>query len=204
MQAILLAGGLGTRLRSVVSDRPKPMALIQGRPFMEYVIRELALQGIDQIIFAVGYKGSMVEEYFGDGRAFGIKASYAYEETLLGTAGAIKNGARYMEGEQVLVLNADTFYRLDYGRLRAQKEEQELDMALVLRQVEDVGNFLLEWMPLLLVPASTSFLTVLDTIQGMLLPVLVMGFIGTMAVMFAAGHAAQWMIRLRKGAEGNE
>ena len=71
MEAILLAGGLGTRLRSVVSDRPKPMALIQGRPFMEYVIRELALQGIDQIIFAVGYKGSMVEEYFGDGRAFG-------------------------------------------------------------------------------------------------------------------------------------
>ena len=141
MEAILLAGGLGTRLRSVVSDRPKPMALIQGRPFMEYVIRELALQGIDQIIFAVGYKGSMVEEYFGDGRAFGIKASYAYEETLLGTAGAIKNGARYMEGEQVLVLNADTFYRLDYGRLRAQKEEQELDMALVLRQVEDVSRY---------------------------------------------------------------
>lgn len=141
MEAILLAGGLGTRLRSVVSDRPKPMALIQGRPFMEYVIRELALQGIDQIIFAVGYKGSMVEEYFGDGRAFGIKASYAYEETLLGTAGAIKNGARYMEGEQVLVLNADTFYRLDYGRLRAQKEEQELDMVLVLRQVEDVSRY---------------------------------------------------------------
>lgn len=141
MEAILLAGGLGTRLRSVVSDRPKPMALIHGRPFMEYVIRELALQGIDQIIFAVGYKGSMVEEYFGDGRAFGIKASYAYEETLLGTAGAIKNGARYMEGEQVLVLNADTFYRLDYGRLRAQKEEQELDMVLVLRQVEDVSRY---------------------------------------------------------------
>jgi len=75
---------------------------------------------------------------------------------------------------------------------------------LKLRQVEDVGNFLLEWMPLLLVPASTNFLTVLDTIQGMLLPVLVMGFIGTMAVMFAAGHAAQWIIRRRKGAEGNE
>ena len=61
MQAILLAGGLGTRLRSVVSDRPKPMALIQGRPFMEYVIKELAGQAIDHIIFAVGYKGSMVE-----------------------------------------------------------------------------------------------------------------------------------------------
>lgn len=70
MQAILLAGGLGTRLRSVVSDRPKPMALIQDKPFMEYVIQELKKQGIDEIIFAVGYKGSMVEEYFGDGSRF--------------------------------------------------------------------------------------------------------------------------------------
>lgn len=76
--------------------------------------------------------------------------------------------------------------------------------AVKLGQVEHVGGLLLELMPLLLVPASVSFLTVLDTIQGMLLPVLVMGFIGTMAVMFAAGHAAQWMIRRRKGAEGNE
>ena len=111
MQAILLAGGLGTRLRSVVSDRPKPMALIQDKPFMEYVIQELKKQGIDEIIFAVGYKGSMVEEYFGDGSRFEITASYAYEEELLGTAGAIKNAARFMTGGQVFVLNADTFYQ---------------------------------------------------------------------------------------------
>ena len=61
MQAILLAGGLGTRLRSVVNDRPKPMALIEGRPFMEYGVHELSRHGITHIIFAVGYKGSMVE-----------------------------------------------------------------------------------------------------------------------------------------------
>ena len=75
MQAILLAGGLGTRLRSVVSDRPKPMALIQNKPFMEYVVLELKKQGIQDIIFAVGYKGPMVEDYFGDGEAFGFHAS---------------------------------------------------------------------------------------------------------------------------------
>ncbi len=141
MQAILLAGGLGTRLRSVVSDRPKPMALIQGRPFMEYVIKELVGQAIDHIIFAVGYKGSMVEEYFGDGSAFGVRASYAYEETLLGTAGAIKNAARHMTDQEVFVLNADTFYRLDYCRLTRQKKEMALDMALVLREVEDVSRY---------------------------------------------------------------
>ena len=70
MQAILLAGGLGPRLRSVVSDRPKPMALIEDRPFMEYVVHELSRHGITDIIFAVGYKGSMVEDYFGDGSRF--------------------------------------------------------------------------------------------------------------------------------------
>ena len=141
MQAILLAGGLGTRLRSVVNDRPKPMAMIQGKPFMEYVIQELAGQGIDDIIFAVGYKGSMVEEYFTNGEKFGIHTSYAYEETLLGTAGAIKNAARHMTGQEVFVLNADTFYRMDYHRLIRQKQDMELDMALVLREVEDVSRY---------------------------------------------------------------
>lgn len=75
---------------------------------------------------------------------------------------------------------------------------------LKLSQVEDVGGFLLEWMPVLLVPASVSFLTVLDTIQAMLLPVLIMGFLGTMAVMFVTGRAAQWAIRHGKGAKGRD
>lgn len=141
MQAILLAGGLGTRLRSVVSDRPKPMALIQGKPFMEYVVLELVNQGIKDIIFAVGYKGNMVEAYFGDGESFGFHASYAYEETLLGTAGAIRNGAGYVTDDQVLVLNADTFYRMDYGRLWKLKETMNLDMALVLRKAEDISRY---------------------------------------------------------------
>ncbi len=67
-----------------------------------------------------------------------------------------------------------------------------------LSQIEDVGNLLLELMPLLLVPASVSFLTVVDTIQEMLLPVLIMGFIGTMAVMFVTGHVTQWLIQGRR------
>lgn len=141
MQAILLAGGLGTRLRSVVSDRPKPMALIQGKPFMEYVTRELTRRGVGDIIFAVGYKGSMVEEHFGDGNAFGFSASYAYEETLLGTAGAIKNAGRFITEDRFFVLNADTFYQIDYTRLVRQQDSQDLDMALVLRRVPDVSRY---------------------------------------------------------------
>lgn len=141
MQAILLAGGLGTRLRSVVSDRPKPMALIEGKPFMEYVVHELSRYGIEDIVFAVGYKGSMVEEFFGDGKAFGIRASYAYEKELLGTAGAIKNAGKLIHEDWFFVLNADTFYQLNYRRLLEVKDRRSLDFALVLRQVPDVSRY---------------------------------------------------------------
>lgn len=141
MQAILLAGGLGTRLRSVVQDRPKPMALIGEKPFMEYVVHELTRCGIDEIIFAVGYKGSMVEEYFGDGSRFGIRAHYAYEEALLGTAGAIKNAGQLVTEEVFFVLNADTFYQMDYSRLLRMQQEHALEMTLVLREVEDVSRY---------------------------------------------------------------
>lgn len=141
MQAILLAGGLGTRLRSVVNDRPKPMALIGDKPFMEYVVHELSRYGIDEIIFAVGYKGSMVEEYFGDGSRFGVKVSYAYEEELLGTAGAIKNAGRFVTEDTFFVLNADTFYQMDYGRLLRVKAENRLEMALVFREVPDISRY---------------------------------------------------------------
>lgn len=147
MQVILLAGGLGTRLRSVVSDRPKPMALIGDKPFMEYVVHELSRHGITDIIFAVGYKGSMVEEYFGDGSGFTapdgtkIRVRYAYEEELLGTAGAIRNAGWLVTEDRFFVLNADTFYQIDYGKLVRLQEEMSLDMALVLRQVPDVSRY---------------------------------------------------------------
>lgn len=147
MQTILLAGGLGTRLRSVVSDRPKPMALIGEKPFMEYVVHELSKHGITDIIFAVGYKGSMVEEYFGDGSGFldpdgtPITVHYAYEEELLGTAGAIKNAGRFVTEDSFFVLNADTFYQIDYSRLVSMQQEADLDMALVLREVPDISRY---------------------------------------------------------------
>ncbi len=141
MQAILLCGGLGTRLRSVVSDRPKPLADINGKPFMEYVIRELMKHGIDDIVFAAGYMGQMIEAYFGDGSAFGFHAHYAYEETQLGTGGALRNALPYVTESEVYALNADTFYRIDYGALRRLKKEKQLSMVLVTREVEDISRY---------------------------------------------------------------
>jgi D-glycero-alpha-D-manno-heptose 1-phosphate guanylyltransferase len=141
MQAVLLAGGLGTRLRSVVNDRPKPMALIEKKPFMEYVVRELITYGVTDIIFAVGYKGSMVEAHFKDGKEWGISVSYSYEEELLGTAGAIKKAGKMVTDDQFLAMNADTFYQIDYSRLTKLSKERELDMTLVLRKVPDVSRY---------------------------------------------------------------
>ena len=141
MQAIILAGGLGTRLRSVVNDRPKPMALVEGRPFLEYVLAGLAKSGICDIVLAVGYKGGMVEEYFGDGKGQGLHISYAYEEELLGTAGAIRNAGRLITEDQFFVLNGDTFYQMDYRQLVRKKEELGLAMALVLRRVPDISRY---------------------------------------------------------------
>lgn len=141
MEAILLCGGLGTRLRSVVSDRPKPLADIAGKAFMEYVTDALVSQGIDEIIFAVGYKGSMVEEYFGDGSRFGIQARYAYEEEPLGTAGAIRNAMHLLRGNSAYVLNADTYYKIDFSRLKELCREKELKMSLVTREVDDISRY---------------------------------------------------------------
>ena len=141
MQAVLLTGGLGTRLRSVINDRPKPLAPVAGRPFLEYVVRELAASGIRELVFAVGYRGEMIQEAFGDGSRLGVRISYAFEETLLGTGGAIRNAAPFLTDPYFFLLNGDTFYRMDYGALSRLRGERDLDLALVLRRVEDISRY---------------------------------------------------------------
>lgn len=141
MQAVILAGGLGTRLRSVVNDRPKPMALVNGKPFLEYVLKELQRNDISDIIFAIGYKGSLVEEYFGNGFDLGINIQYSYEDGQLGTAGAIKNATNLIKGDGFYVLNGDTYYRINYKKLKELNIKHNSIMSLVLRNVENVSRY---------------------------------------------------------------
>lgn len=141
MQAVLLAGGLGTRLQSVVNDRPKPLADVCGKPFMEYLILELKKHGITDLVFAVGYKGEMVEEYFGDGKQLGVNIEYSYEKEQLGTAGAIKNAGGYIKESEFFVLNADTFYQAAYRDVIDLYKQTNVEMALVLRKVPDVSRY---------------------------------------------------------------
>ena len=141
MQAVLLAGGLGTRLKSVVNDRPKPMADVCGKPFLEYLILELKKHGITDIVLAVGYKGEMIEDYFKSGEQLGVHIEYSYEKEQLGTAGAIKNAGKYINEDEFFVLNADTFYQAAYSDVIELYKKEMVDMALVLRKVPDVSRY---------------------------------------------------------------
>ena len=141
MQAILLCGGMGTRLRSVVSDRPKPMADICGKPFLQYLLEMLRDKGITEVIFALGYMGEMIEEYFQDGSAFGLKIAYSYEEEPLGTGGAIRNALPKILEEEVLVLNADTYFPMDYQGLYHFHQENDGDFSLATRVVPDISRY---------------------------------------------------------------
>lgn len=141
MQAVLLAGGLGTRLRPVVNDRPKPMADVCGRPFLEYLIEELKKHNITNLVMAVGYKGNHIEEYFADGDKFGVHIQYSYETEPLGTAGAIKNAEQYLSESEFFVLNADTFYQAVYTDVLDLFKENHADMVLVLRKVDDISRY---------------------------------------------------------------
>ena len=141
MQAILLCGGMGTRLRSVVSDRPKPMADICGKPFLQYLLEMLRDKGITEVIFALGYMGEMIEEYFQDGSAFGLMISYSYEEEPLGTGGAIRNALPKILEEEVLVLNADTYFPMDYQGLLCFHQENDGDFSLATRGVPDISRY---------------------------------------------------------------
>lgn len=114
--AVILAGGLGTRLRTVVSDRPKCMAPVNGKPFLERLVRKVAGHGVTDFVLCVGYLREAIQAHFGDGSGVGLTIRYAVEEDLLGTGGAVGNARPFVPGE-FLLLNGDTYLDLDYGAL---------------------------------------------------------------------------------------
>ena len=108
-EAVILAGGKGTRLRSAVSDRPKPMAEVAGRPFVEWILLCLTEQGLSRAVMAVGYGAQTVREALGDGSELGLELAYSEELTPRGTAGALADASLKISGENFLVLNGDSF-----------------------------------------------------------------------------------------------
>ncbi len=135
MQAIVLAGGLGTRLRSVVQDLPKPMAPINGKPFLAFVLEYLKKQGITEIILSVSYKHELIQEYFKD-EFYGVKIHYNIEKELLGTGGAIKDALKFVKNE-VYVLNGDTFFDIDLKKLVLNSSK----ICIALKQMQNFDRY---------------------------------------------------------------
>src|SRR5947208_1434645 len=102
--AAILAGGFGTRLRSVVADRPKPLATISGRPFLAYQLDQLAAVGLRRVVLCTGYRGDQVEATFGRHYA-GMRLEYSLEAAPLGTAGALRLALPLLDSDHVLVMN---------------------------------------------------------------------------------------------------
>ena len=116
MEAIILAGGLGTRLRSVVSEVPKCMAPVAGKPFLEYVLEWLSRYDIDHVVLSVGYLKEVIFQYV-ESRSWPFEISYAIEEEPLGTGGGIRLALSRCRGDHVYVLNGDTFFNVDLDAL---------------------------------------------------------------------------------------
>ncbi len=139
-EAVILAGGVGTRLRSVVYDLPKCMAPVAGKPFLYYVIRHLQKQGIDKIILSVGYKSEAITEFIQKQYSrFDFK--FSIEEEPLGTGGAIKLAVKESSSKDVLILNGDTLFAFDAVKLFASHEANIADCTLSLKPMYNFERY---------------------------------------------------------------
>ena len=139
-EAIILAGGFGTRLSHVVSNVPKPMAPVYGKPFLSYVIDRLVDAGIERVVLATGYKHEVIEAWFGDSYR-SAQIIYSHEDTPLFTGGAILQAARLLQSNDFIVLNGDTLFDIDFSKLYDFHTAHKAHLSVALRQVEDTSRY---------------------------------------------------------------
>lgn len=141
MQAVILAGGFGTRLYPLTKDVPKPMVKIIGKPILEFIVMRLKECGITEMMFLVKHMAEQISDYFGTGEKWGVKIKYVIEDEPLGTAGAVKNAEKFIT-EDFLVVSGDVFSTIDYDPIIAchQKNKSALG-TIVLTRVEDPSKF---------------------------------------------------------------
>jgi NDP-sugar pyrophosphorylase family protein len=141
-KAVLLVGGLGTRLRTVVPSAPKPLALVGNRPFLELLIRQLGSQGIRSLIMCTGYLADQIESEFGDGSGLGVTIEYSKEPEPLGTAGAVKFAESFLQGvPDFLVMNGDSFLELDLNQLIQLHRTHGGLATMAVVSVENAGRY---------------------------------------------------------------
>jgi len=138
--AVILAGGLGTRLRQAVSDRPKVMAEIKGKPFLYYLLDQLADTGIERVIISTGYMADTVEDIMGTSYK-SLHVDYSKEKTPLGTAGALKLVEQSLDMDQCLVMNGDSYTEFDPSSLLVSHKQQNANITLLVKAVDDTSRF---------------------------------------------------------------
>lgn len=139
-EAIVLAGGFGTRLQGVVKDLPKPMAPINGKPFLTYILDYLIGYGYSKVILSVGYLHEKIEEYFGN-QYKTLQIDYAVETEPLGTGGGIAFAMSKCTTDNVLVINGDTLFKVDLNAFEKFFLEKECFLSIVLREVPEVSRY---------------------------------------------------------------
>ncbi|MGB6199016.1 MAG: nucleotidyltransferase family protein [Candidatus Acidiferrales bacterium] len=142
MRAVLLVGGLGTRLQTVLPSTPKPMALIGNTPFLELLILQLRSQGIRRMVMCTGHLADQIEAEFGDGHKWGVSIDYSKESQPLGTAGALKFAERYLpQDSDFLVMNGDSFLEMDFRRFIHFHRQQSGLISMAVRKVPDAARY---------------------------------------------------------------
>jgi len=139
-EAIILAGGMGTRLRGVVSDRPKVLASVNHRPFITYLLDQLAEVGVESVVVSTGYKAEMVEAQIGSSYS-GLRVRYSRENETLGTGGGMKLALCRTDSDPVLVLNGDSYCAVDLRGLVDFHQFKNASVTLTLAQVADSSRF---------------------------------------------------------------
>jgi NDP-sugar pyrophosphorylase family protein len=142
VKVFILAGGLGTRIRSLFPDCPKPLIPFHGKPFLQWQIELLAKQGFQEFVLCIGYLSEQIVEQFGDGSSLGVNIEYSIESTPLGTGGALKHAAKSIDNT-IMLLNGDTYLNTNYVELvnrhqeLVNRERSIGSMSLVYRQDTD-------------------------------------------------------------------
>ncbi len=141
MKAMVLAAGLGTRLRPITYEIPKPLAPVVNRPVMEHILALLARHGFTEAIANLSHLPEQIEERFGDGSALGLSLTYSVEEELLGTAGGVRNVAEFFGDEPFLVISGDALTDIDLTAMRAAHEANDGIATLALKPVPDPREY---------------------------------------------------------------
>jgi D-glycero-alpha-D-manno-heptose 1-phosphate guanylyltransferase len=139
-EAIILAGGFGTRLQTVVSDVPKPMAPVNGEPFLNYQLNYLKHYGIKKVIFSVGYLHETITSYYKN-HFNGLDIEYSIEDNPLGTGGGIRKAITLCKSNSVLVLNGDSFFEIDLHAFSNHHYTFKSDFTLALRKVDNSARY---------------------------------------------------------------